>query len=226
MLGGQCLYDAVVAFLPSDLECRPMRIDLDDSITEIAASVLAAAPHRFALVGHSLGGIVALEMWRQARHRISRLALLNNSARPPSDTHLEVWSSMRNRTEAGEFTTVARELAQLNCEGITAAATAGGQSSLFETWMAMAESVGPDGFLRQLRAQSTRPDSRPSLGDIDVPTLVLSGFDDAVCPVDLQEELAAGIPGARHVTLDGAGHMSPLDHPAEVAAELVTWLRT
>lgn len=226
MLGGPCLYDSVVTSLPSDVECRPMRIDLDDSIEEIAASVLAAAPPRFALAGHSLGGIVALEVWRQARHRVTRLALLNNSARPPSDTHLEVWSAMRDRTEAGEFTAVARELAQLSCDGIAVGAAAGDQSSLFENWVAMAEGVGPDGFLRQLRAQSSRPDSRPSLGDIDAPTLVLSGSDDTVCPVELQEELAAGIPGARHVTIAGAGHMTPLDHPAEVAAELVTWLRT
>ena len=58
------------------------RIDLDDSSPEMAAGVLAAAPERFALAGHSLGAIVALEIVRQAPQRVTRLALLNASARP------------------------------------------------------------------------------------------------------------------------------------------------
>ena len=72
--------------------------------------------------------------------------------------------------------------------------------------------------------QASRPDARPYVGNIAVPTLVLSGSADTVCPPEIQAELAAAIPGAVHVTIDGAGHMSPLDHPAAVAAALRDWL--
>jgi pimeloyl-ACP methyl ester carboxylesterase len=53
---------------------------------------------------------------------------------------------------------------------------------------------------------------------------VVSGARDDVCPTELQDELAAGIPGAQHVTVDGAGHMAPLEEPAAVAAALTHWL--
>jgi len=57
-----------------------------------------------------------------------------------------------------------------------------------------------------------------------VPTLVLTGAEDHICPRPLQEELAAGIPGARHAVVEGAGHMAALDRPEDVAAHLKTWL--
>lgn len=217
MLGDARVFDDIVAELPAEVSCRPTRIDLDDSIEEIAESVLAVAPPRFALAGHSLGGIVALEVWRRAPQRVARLALLNTSSRPPSDAQLEAWRSLRARTEAGEFAAVVEEQVVVNLG--PAAPT-----ELVERWVEMAERVGPAGFVRQLLAQTTRPDSRPTLATVDVPTLVVSGSEDAVCPPALQAELGAGIPGAVHVTVNGGGHMAPLDHPAEVAAHLVTWL--
>jgi pimeloyl-ACP methyl ester carboxylesterase len=84
--------------------------------------------------------------------------------------------------------------------------------------------VGPDGLLRQLAAQATRPDSRASVGAIDVPVLVLSGERDAICPPALQQELASLCPRAILETVAGAGHMAPLEEPARVTALLRTWL--
>jgi pimeloyl-ACP methyl ester carboxylesterase len=175
----------------------------------MAATVLAAAPERFALAGHSLGAIVALEIIRQAPRRVTRLALLNASARPADDAQLKMWAGMRDR----EFATVVRAFAEANARDGT-----------HERVESMAHAVGPRGMRRQLAAQATRPDSRPALRDIVVPTLVLTGAEDRICPRPLQEELAAGISGARHAVVEGAGHMAALDQPEDVAAHLKTWL--
>ncbi len=217
MLGDGRVFDEVIAALPVVVSCRPVRIDLDDSVHEMAESVLAVAPQHFALAGHSLGGIVALEIWRCAPTRVTRLALLSTSARPPTDAQLCAWTDLHNRTENGEFSAIIDEQAHVNVGSR-------GGSELIAQWKAMAAKVGADGFLRQLRAQKSRTDSRPSLAGITVPTVVLSGGDDAVCPPDLQRELAAGIPDSCHVTVEGAGHMISLDHPGEVAAHLAAWL--
>ncbi len=64
-------------------------------------------------------------------------------------------------------------------------------------WIDIAADVGPEGLLRQLSMQASRPDGRPTLGDIDVPTLVLSGAADRVCPPEIQAELAAASPARR-----------------------------
>jgi len=209
MLGDASLWDEVAPSLSEIAQVRMARIDFDDSIAGMAATVLASAPERFALAGHSLGAIVALEIMRQAPRRVTRLALLNASARPADEAQLEAWARMRD----GEFGTVARAFAEANARDGTLAHVE-----------AMALAVGPRGMRRQLAAQATRPDSRPTLADIAVPTLVLTGAEDRICPRPLQEELAAGIPGAHHVVVEDAGHMAALDQPDRVAAHLKTWL--
>jgi len=217
MLGDARLFDGVVDRLPAGVPTGVARIDLDDSIEEMAESVLAIAAPHFALAGHSLGGIVALEICRRAPERVSRVALLNSSARPPSDAQLAAWAELGERTENGDFRGLIAEQALVNVAPRR-------DEDLVGRWTTMALRVGPDGFLRQLRAQASRPDSRPLLPHIAVPTLVISGSDDRVCPVELQLEIAESVPDSRHVVIDGAGHMTPLDHPGEVAEHLLTLL--
>ena len=218
MLGDDRLFESVMAELGSRLACRPMRIDVDDAVGEMAASVLAAAPRRFALAGHSLGGIVALEMARRAPERVSHLAVLNSSPRPPTDAQLAAWSALHDRVIDGEFAAVVEEQATLNL------GPAASDSTARRRWIDMARRVGDDGFLRQLRAQAGRHDQRPELAAIEVPVLVVSGGDDAVCPQEIQAELAGAVPGAVHEVIDGAGHMTPLDHPVQLARLIDTWL--
>ncbi len=223
MLGDARVYGDVVARLADEmgdeLVIHPGRIDLDDSIVGMAASVLAVAPHRFAVAGHSLGGIVALELVRQAPERVTRLALLNASARPASEAQLSAWAAMREGVGRGEFATLIEEMARDNVGS-------GRDPVLVDRWAEMARRIGPDGLERQLAAQATRPDSRPSLSRIEVPTVVVSGAEDEICRPELQAEIVEGVRGARHVVIAGGGHMTPLDHPREVADALAEWLHS
>ena len=96
---------------------------------------------------------------------------------------------LTGRTRTGEFAAVADEL------GRHTLPKSRREPDLVARNVAMADTVGVSGLLRQLQAQATRPDSRPHLAAVGVPTLVVSGALDHVCPPVLQEELAAGIPG-------------------------------
>lgn len=218
MLGTARLWDDVLADFADPVRAVTGRIDLDDSIGGMAESVLAAAPERFHLVGHSLGGVVALEIARRAPHRVGRMALVNASGRGPSAEQLDAWSELANRTRVGDFERLMSEQADVNLGPIA------GTPRLRERWQTAAHQVGPEGFLRQLTAQSGRPDSLPTLATLGVPALVVSGGLDRVCPPELQRELVAGIPGCRYVTVAGAGHMSPLDSAPELAMVLSEFL--
>jgi pimeloyl-ACP methyl ester carboxylesterase len=218
MLGDEHLWDDVAAGLADLALPWPARIDLDDSVPEMALSVLAVAPRRFALVGHSLGAIVALEIVRQAPDRVTRVALLNASARGPSDEQLVSWAKAGSRTESGEFDEVAAELARA-----TLGATH--RDELVARNERMASTVGAEGFLRQLSAQATRPESRPSLAAITVPVLVVSGEEDTICPPRLQHELVELCQPAELATIPQCGHMAPLERPDVVVDLLRRWLR-
>ncbi|GAA4372916.1 alpha/beta hydrolase [Actinomadura verrucosospora] len=219
MLGDATVWDGVVAALGPETNVLRTRVDLDDSIAGLASRVLDRSPARFALAGHSLGGIVALEVVRRAPARVTRLALLNTSAGAGSPAQRAGWARLAERVGRGEFAAVAAELARATLPAVRRA-----DPRLVSRNENMAGTVGPDGLLRQLRAQESRIDLHPSLAAIDVPVLVLSGELDEVSPPALQRDLAEPIRTARHEVVPGCGHMSPLECPGEVAAHLRGWL--
>ena len=69
-----------------------------------------------------------------------------------------------------------------------------------------------------------RPDARPQLGAIRVPTLVICGRQDALTPLDRSQEIASGIPGARLAVIEECGHLSTMERPHAVTALMRLWL--
>ena len=191
----------------------------DDSIAGMALRALAAAPPRFAVAGLSMGGYVALEIIRRAPGRVSRLALLDTSARTDTPEQAERRREAIGLAEGGGFARVADRMLpklvhpdRLSDEGLVSAIRA------------MAARLGRDGFLRKQRAIMGRIDSRSHLPRIACPTLVLCGREDASTPLPLHEEMAALVPGARLEVVERCGHMSAMERPAEVTAALRRWL--
>ena len=82
-----------------------------------------------------------------------------------------------------------------------------------ETVRHIASLQAPAGIVNALRALRDRPDATPNLKDIAVPTLVIVGREDALTPPAFADKLTAGIPGARLVVLEKAGHLSNLEQP-------------
>ncbi len=210
MLGDAALFEPFLAALGDRRPFELGRTDLDDKVGGAADSVLASAPARFCLLGHSLGGIVDLEVARRAPERVARLVLVNSTARPPRPDQLADWQELRRRVTAGQFAAVVEELARGNL-------APGADERLVGIGRAMGRRVGPDGLVRELDAQAGREDLRPVLASLAMPALVVSGGRDSVCPPDAQHELAAGLPRAERCTIAVAGHLTPLEAPDELA---------
>jgi pimeloyl-ACP methyl ester carboxylesterase len=191
----------------------------DDSMSAIARRILAAAPPRFALVGHSMGGYIALEIMRQAAARVAKLALLNTAARADTPEQTERRRGLIALAEAGRFGEVMDLLFPLLVHP-----SKRNDRELLERAREMAEDTGAEAFVRQQKAIISRPDSVPGLGAIRCPTLVLVGDSDQLTPPQRAEEIAAAIQGSRLVIVPGCGHMSALEQPAAVTGALTQWL--
>jgi pimeloyl-ACP methyl ester carboxylesterase len=192
----------------------------DDTVDAIAARILAQAPRRFALLGLSMGGYIALAMVRQAPDRVDRLALLDTSARPDTAPQSERRRTLMALAEAGRFSEIPDLLFPVFVHRNRHA-----DEALRGIVRTMAEETGPDAFVRQQRAIMSRPDCRPLLASIRCPTLVLVGEGDELTPPALSEEIAAGITGSRLVMVPECGHLSTLERPQAVNRALTEWIK-
>ena len=193
----------------------------DDSVAGIARRLLTAAPPRFALVGLSMGGYTAFEVMRQEPDRVVRLALLDTAARADTPEQSERRRGLMALARDGRFAEV---LEPLFLSWVHRDHRA--DDGLRRIVRRMAEDTGPDAFIRQQTAIMSRPDSRPGLGAIRCPTLVLVGDGDESTPPDRAVEIAEGIPGSRLVTIPEAGHLTTLEQPGRVNHALVGWLQS
>jgi pimeloyl-ACP methyl ester carboxylesterase len=207
-----------IAGLSDIADVRVGDLTRDDSVGAMAARVLAGVPPRFALAGISLGGYVALEIMRRAPERVTRLALLDTTARPEEEPSAAGNPAARDAGAAGLgqvglLTTLLVHPKRL------------ADRRLATILGAMAERVGRKAFLRQQRASRTRPDSRADLAAIACPTLLICGRQDPLAPPALHEEMAAAIPGAELLIIEECGHLPPLEQAEEVTGALRRWLQ-
>lgn len=195
-----------------------------DSLQAMAEHVLATAPAGpLAVAGHSMGGRVAFEMWRQAPARIERLALLDTSYHPLAD------GEAGNTERAGRLAL----LATARRDGMRAMAREWAlgmvhpsrhDTPLFEAVLDMFERKTPDIFAAQINALLTRPDCTELLAHMHCPTLLLCGREDAWSPPSRHEFMQQRITGSRLVVVEQCGHMSTMEQPEAVNQALVAWL--
>jgi pimeloyl-ACP methyl ester carboxylesterase len=192
----------------------------DDSMAAIAARILAAAPPRFALVGLSMGGYIALTMSREAPNRVDRLALLDTSARPETPEQTARRKPQIALAESGRFD----EVPPLQFP-VFVHRNRQNDDTLRQRARMMAEETGAEAFLRQQKAIMSRGDARPLLASIACPTLVLVGDGDELTPLPLSQEITGGIAGSRLIVVPDCGHLSTMERPELVTQALVEWMR-
>ncbi len=212
-------FEPQILALRERITCTVADLTRCDTIAELAREALKQAPAGpISMLGHSMGGYVALEIMRQAPDRVVRLALLNTHARP--DT-AEATANRKRLMDLAErdFPAVIQTLLPklMTAEHVSDAALSGVISE-------MALGTGKDAFLRQERAIIGRIDSRPHLAKIRCPTLVVAARNDQLMPLELLEELAAGIPGAKLAIVEDSGHMASIEQPEEVTRLIAGWI--
>lgn len=192
------------------------------TLPRMAQALLETHPGPLVLVGHSMGGMLALHAVRQAPARIVGLALLGTTARPDTPEVLQLRRDACAQFAAGRMDEVLRANVAFAFHPDHAA-----DAAMVARYFALVRRAGAGQLIAQNEAVMARDDSRPHLAAIDTrtcPTLVLCGAADGLTPPELSREIADAVPGARLEVLPGCGHMLTLEQPAAVAQALAGWL--
>jgi len=188
-------------------------------VDDIATHILSMLPAKFALVGLSMGGIVALEILRRAPERITRLCLMATT--PLSETPDQ--AAMREPLIVSARTGGLEKALQLSLPPEVLAPGAR-RLDVLNLVRAMGLDLGAELFVDQSRALQRRLDQQATARRCQVPTLILCGEYDRLTPVKRHEFLAELIPHARLEIIAGAGHLPGLEQPEAVNRALSQWL--
>ena len=191
------------------------------NMAQLAAEVLADAPDCFALGGVSMGGILAMEIIRQAPQRVTHLALIDTNPFAERDEVKARRTPQMDAARDGRLAAVMRD--EMKPSYFTHRAD---NADLLDLTMAMATDLGPDAFIAQSLALRDRPDYEATLRHVTCSTLILCGRHDQLCPVERHEAMKAMIPHARLCIVEEAGHLPTIETPGIVTAALQELLET
>lgn len=211
------LYDGVTGRLGETVEVQS-HVATQDSFGAMVAEVLALAPERFAILGTSMGGRLALEVALAAPERVQGLVVIGAGAGAVADQVAGFRRSSRIR--GGEKQQVLIEMGNMvsHLAGPRGPATR-------EAFISMAQAMDPETLARQSDALARRTDLWARLGSISCPVLCLWGVHDKFSPAEDGKRMAASVPRGEYVELPECGHFPTLEYPDETAAVLERWLQ-
>ena len=189
------------------------------SVTKLAQRVLSQSPERFAVAGLSMGGIVAMEMLRIAPERIVRIALLDTNPMAETEQVKATRVPQMMAVRDGKLATVMRD--EMKPKYL---APGPRRKNVLDLCMEMALDLGPHAVLRQSRALMDRPDQSETLRGSTIPSLILCGRYDKLCPITRHEYMASLMPHADFEVIEDAGHLPTLENPDATNRALARWL--
>ncbi|STO98429.1 alpha/beta fold hydrolase [Grimontia hollisae] len=220
MMCDQRLFTHQTAALGNDRDVIVMDTCGHNSMAALAKDILLKAPAQFALGGLSMGGILAMEVFRQAPARVTRLALMDTNPKAENDdvkasrqTHLE-------RTANGDMLGVMRDVMIPNYIHRDIP-----RPDIEALCLSMASDLGETCFINQSLALRNRPDQQETLKHVRIPTMILMGEDDQLCPRDRHDTMKSLIPHADLIIIPFAGHLPTLEQPEATTHALSAWLK-
>ena len=219
MMCDERIFSPQIEALSQNLEVTIADISNFSSVRELASDVLKKAPKKFSLLGHSMGGIVAMEIYSQAPDRIEKLILMDTNPKAELDEVKLKREPQIREVNKGKLLEVMRDEMKPNY-----LAESENKRSVLNVCMDMALKLGPDVFINQSRALQSRLDQQNTIQSIKIPVLILCGSEDKLCPVERHEMMHNMITDSDLKIINNAGHMPTLEQPRETTEVIKEWL--
>ena len=219
MMCDERIFSPQIEELSKNLEVTVADISSFPTVRELASDVLKKAPKIFSLLGHSMGGIVAMEIYSQEPNRIEKLILMDTNPKAELDEVKLKREPQIKDVREGKLLEVMRDEMKPNY-----LAESENKSSVLDVCMDMALSLGPDVFINQSRALQKRADQLNTIQSMNIPVLIMCGSEDKLCTVERHEMMHNMISDSDLKIINNAGHMPTLEQPRETTEVLKEWL--
>ena len=194
------------------------------TVVHYGSEMLALLAHlgitKAAIGGHSMGGQVTLEMYRQDPQIFRAMILFDTNPAAASIVEKAEFPAYGRMAEKMGSASIAPPIDAIMVTGASVAKHPELQTEV----TAMVSSAMPAGVAGGGNALATRPNYTGMLGSISVPTLVVVGQDDPVYPLPISQALAAAIPGSTLAVIPNANHASMFQSPGPTNAAINAWI--
>jgi pimeloyl-ACP methyl ester carboxylesterase len=221
LLCDAAVWEHQVAALSQSYDVIVPDLTRQDSIAAMASDILAEAPERFSIAGHSMGARVALEVFAQAPDRVERLALLDTGVHPVGEDEPAARQRLLNLSAQHGM----RALADIWLPPMVSDGRLENDAELKARLYAMVERMSPQIHRAQITALLNRPDAIDHLATIACAVLIGVGALDRWSSPEQHRDIAAAIARARYVVFADSGHMAPMETPEAVSDALLEWMR-
>lgn len=205
-------------FLQRDKQLRYVDVFDSDSIEEMANRFIPHAPKKFTLIGFSMGGYIALELYRHIPNSIEKLVLINSAAKSVSEkSRLERERSL-DLMSKGKFDFLIKLIFKNSIFDKKK------HNELLPLAQEMAMEVGVENYKNQLNAILNKPNHSTLLPSIECPTLLIVSKEDNVMPPERSEHMAKHIKHSKLIYIEHCGHMAVLEQPEKMNQILNNWL--
>jgi pimeloyl-ACP methyl ester carboxylesterase len=191
-----------------------------ETVEQMSETILPALPPKFALLGHGLGGDIALDLIRRVPDRVTRVILMATDPLPEPPASAAAREMRIVAARSGR-------LGQAMREEIPPAALADTEwrAEILALVQDMALGLGEGAFLRQSRALQRRPDQQKTMRRVKLPALVIAGAADTLVPMRRSEFTAGLMPFGKLQVIAYAGHLASLEQPEAVSEALAAFLK-
>ena len=191
----------------------------ENSLEAIAKRILSEAPLQFVLIGHSMGENIAFEILRQEPERVLKVVFMNTSARADDEEAKKKRKDKIEKVKQGKFPEIIED--SVSSFVHPQHKDSKGLQDIITTAY---NDAGAEAYILQQTAIMGRQNSRASLKNIVAPTLVITGDEDMLIPLEHSQEIFAGIAGAKIVIIPMCGHMCTLEQPKLVNEALAEFI--
>ena len=183
-----------------------------ETVEQMSEAMLPGLPEKFALLGHGLGGDIALDLIRRIPERVTRVVLM---ATDPLSEPPQAAAAREARIVAAKSGRLAEAMRQEI--PLSAIVEADWRDEIMALVQDMALGLGEGVFLRQSRALQRRPDQQKTMRRVKLPVLVIAGEADTLVPMRRQEFTANLMPYGKLLVIEAAGHLASLEQPEVVS---------
>jgi pimeloyl-ACP methyl ester carboxylesterase len=214
------LFSGQISNLPEKFASDCITMPVGRTIREISETIWSGVSGKVILLGLSMGGITAMEMYRQHPERILGMVLLDTNSRDEIEAVSEARLKLVDLAKSigpGEMSL--NELLRVLVHPICIE-----DPFIIKTVYEMAENYGIERLESHGEALSSRQNYSEILTEVSCPVLIMHGSEDQLCPMEFHKHIQSLIPGSRRIEINDCGHLSSLEKPEPVSEYLNNWL--